>query len=178
MKKYVWLLIVAALLFIGYIAVTPYLTVTSIKTAVIEKDSEKLAGHIDFPVFRGNLKKQFSTAMSNNVPTGIKNSPFGGIAAGFASNMVDNLVDSYVTPDSLAKLMKGIRPSRSRTRIDQRPEAGRKERDEIFKDAKYTYDSVDQFSVWMPTDTGDEIRFVFKRYGLGSWKLVDLVVQI
>lgn len=178
MKKYIWLLIAATLVFIGYIAVTPYLNVSSIKTAVIEKDSEKLATHIDFPVFRRNLKKQFSTAMSNNVPTEIKNTPFGGIAAGFATNMVDNLVDSYVTPDSLAKLMRGIRPSRSRSRIDQDPEAVRKERDEILKDAKYTYDSVDQFSVWMPTDTSDDIRFIFKRYGLGSWKLVDLVVQI
>ena len=178
MRKFAWIIGTSLVMFLGLVAASPFFTISSIKTSVVEKDSEKLASHIDFPVFRENLKKQFNTAMSNNVPTEIKNSPFGGIAAGFASNVVDNLVDSYVTPNSLAKLMRGIKPSRSLSRRDNDPERVRKERDEIFKDARYTYDSSDQFSVWVPTDTGDDIRFILHRDGIMSWKLVDMIVPI
>ena len=177
MKKSLWIISVSIIVILGLLAATPFFTISSIKTAVVERDSEKLSENIDFPVFRQNLKNQFSSAMAKNTPPEFRNSPFGAIAAGFATTMADGVVDSFVTPSGLTTLMKGKKPSRSRRR-NTGSEVENSERDELFKNARYTYDSLNSFSVWVPTDTGDEIRFILHRDGIMSWKLVDMIVPI
>ena len=177
MKKSAWIIGFAIIVIIGVIAATPFFTVSNIKTAIIEKDSEKLSANVDFPVFRQNLKKQFNTAMMKNVSAEFQNNPFAAIAAGFATNMVDGVVDSFITPSGLATLMEGKKPSLSRSRRRNPSKAAQANRDDLFKNARYSYDSLNRFSIYVPTDTGDEIRFILHRDGL-SWKLVDMVVPI
>jgi hypothetical protein len=172
MKKTVWIISIAITLFIGYVAATPYITVSNIKTTIIEKDSDKLSENVDFPVFRQNLKKQFNTAMMKNVSAELQNNPFAAIAAGFATNMVDRVVDSFVHPESLAMLMEGKKPSLSESKRNNQAN-----RDDLFKNARYSYKSFSRFSIYVPTDTGDEIRFILQRDGL-SWKMVDMIVPI
>lgn len=175
MKKFVWITSIATIMIIGYIAATPFFTVSNIKTSIVEQDSEKLSENVDFPIFRQNLKKQFNTAMMKNVGSELQNNPFAAIAAGFATNMVDGIVDSFVTPSGLAMLMEGKKPSRSRRRNPSNTDQAN--RDDLFKNARYSYDSLTRFSIYVPTDTGDEIRFILQRDGL-SWKLVDMIVPI
>jgi hypothetical protein len=177
MKKAVWILGIVIITFIGYVAATPYITISNIKTSVVEQDSEKLSKNVDFPIFRQNLKKQFNTAMMKNVGAELQNNPFAAIAAGFATNMVDGVVDSFVTPSGLAMLMEGKKPSLSRSMRRNPSNTDQANRDDLFKNARYSYDSLNQFSIYVPTDTGDEIRFILQRDGL-SWKLVDMIVPI
>ena len=162
---------------IGFIAATPFFTVSNIKTSIVEKDSAKLSENVDFPIFRENLKKQFNTAMMKNVGVEIQNNPFAAIAAGFATNMVDGIVDSFITPGGLAMLMEGKKPSLSRSRRKNPSKTDQANRDDVFKNARYSYDSFSRFSIYVPTDTGDEIRFILQRDVL-SWKLVDMIVPI
>ncbi len=178
MKKAVWIIGIAVILFIGYVAATPFFTVSNIKTSIGEQDSEKLSENVDFPIFRENLKKQFNTAMMKNVGAELQNNPFAAIAAGFATNMVDGVVDSFITPSGLAMLMEGKKPSLSRSRSRNPSKADQANRDDVFKNARYSYDSFNSFSIYVPTeDTSDEIRFILQRDGL-SWKLVDMIVPI
>ena len=177
MKKAGWIIGIAVILFIGYVAATPYITVSHIKTAIVEQDSEKLSENVDFPIFRQNLKKQFNTAMMKNVGAELQNNPFAAIAAGFATNVVDGVVDSFITPSGLAMLMEGKKPSLSRSRRNRASNTDQANRDDVFKDARYSYDSLDRFSIYVPTDTGEEIRFILQRDGF-SWKMVDMIVPI
>ena len=177
MKKAIWIIGIAVVLFIGYVAATPYITVSNIKTSIVEKDSEKLSENVDFPLFRQNLKKQFNTAMMKNVGAELQNNPFAAIAAGFATNMVDRVVDSFVTPSGLAMLVEGKKPSFSRSRRRNPSNTDQANRDDLFKNARYSYDSLNRFSIYVPTDIGDEIHFILQRDGL-SWKLVDMIVPI
>lgn len=177
MKKAVRIISASIIVIIAFIAATPFFTVSHIKTSIVEKDSDKLSENVDFPVFRQNLKKQFNTAMMKNVGAELSNNPFAAIAAGFATNMVDGVVDSFVTPSGLATLMEGKKPSLSGSRRNNPSNTDQANRDDLFKNARYSYDSFSRFSIYVPTDTGDEIRFILQRDGL-SWKMVDMIVPI
>lgn len=173
MKKVVWAVGVILALVLGYVAAGPYLTVSAIKTGIVEQDSEKLSENIEFPTLRQNLKEQFNAAMMKNAATELKDNPFAALAAGLATKMVDGIVDSFVTPSGLAAIMEGKKPSKT---VDIESATPAK-KDELFKDARFSYDSTSKFSIWVPNDNGKEARFVLQREGL-SWKLVNLIVPI
>ena len=173
MKKIVWIAGVILVLIVGYVAAGPYLTVSEIKTGIVEKDSEKLSENIEFPTLRQNMKEQFNAAMMKNAATELKNNPFAALAAGLATKMVDGIVDSFVTPSGLAALMEGKKPSKGGN-VGNTPSP---KKNDLFKNARYSYDSISKFSIWVPNDKGEETRFVLKRDGF-SWKLVNLVVPM
>ncbi|MEJ2107688.1 MAG: DUF2939 domain-containing protein [Acidiferrobacteraceae bacterium] len=173
MKKVVWIAGVILVLLAGYVAAGPYLTVSAIKTGVIEQDSKKLSENIDFPKLRQNLKGQLNAAMMKNISAEEKDNPFAVLAAGLAMKMADAIVDSYVTPSGLALMMEGKEPPKEQGTETAAPP----KKDELFRNARYSYDSINQFSIWVPDDKGQETRFVLQRDGL-SWKLVNLVLPI
>lgn len=177
MKRYALLMGFVFIVVAGYVAATPFFTVSNIKTAIVEQDAEKLSENVDFTIFRHNLKIQFNNAMMKHSGTGLRNNPLAAIAAGFAANMVDGVVDSFVNPGGLAMLMEGRKPSLSRSRRSSVSNGGQANRDDVFRNARYSYDSFSRFSIYVPADRGDELRFILQRDGL-SWKLVDMIVPI
>jgi hypothetical protein len=171
MKKIMWIVGIIMISVVGYVAAGPHLTVSAIKTGIVEQDLEKLSENIDFPILRQNLKEQLKTAMMKNAAAELNNNPFAALAVGFATTMVDGIVDSFVTPSGLAALMEGKNP----TKIGGAGRTEHPKKDELFKNARFSYDSVSKFSVWVPNDQGEEARFVLQRDGL-SWKLVNLII--
>ncbi|MCI5218995.1 MAG: DUF2939 domain-containing protein [Candidatus Electrothrix sp. LOE2] len=173
MKKIVWVAGVVLVLIVGYVAAGPYLTVSAIKTGIVEKDSEKLSENIEFPTLRQNMKEQLNATMMKNAATELKDNPFAALAAGFATKMVDGIVDSFITPSGLAALMEGKKPSQGKNSDN----TTQPKKDDLFKNARYSYDSMSKFSIWVPNDKGGEARFVLNRGGI-SWKLVNLVIPM
>ncbi len=157
----------------GIVAAGPYWTVSAIKTGIVEKDFEKLSENIEFPTLRQNIKEQFNAAMMKNAAAELKDNPFAALAAGLATKMIDGIVDSFVTPSGLAALMEGKEPSKGENNGNIPP----LKKDNLFKNARFSYDSTSKFSIWVPHDNGEEVRFVLKRDGL-SWKLVNLVISM
>ena len=163
----------------GYVAAGPYLTVSAIKDGVVEKDSEKLSENIDFPALRQNMKDQLNAQMMQHEESELKYNPLVALAAGFASKMVDGIVDAFITPSGLAKMMEGKKPdiqksknSEGTTTINEEPE-----KEDLFKDARYSYDSLSKFSIYVPNDKGEEARFLLKRQDI-SWKLVSIEIPM
>lgn len=170
MKKAIIALVCLVILLGGYAAAGPYMTLSAIKTGLVEQDTEKLTENIDFPVLRENLREQFMAAALKKSGKELEGNPFAGLAAGFAAKMVDGLLDTIVTPAGLASLMEGKK--------SQEEEAdGPVDRDKIFEDAQLGYDSLDTFSVRVPNKEGGELQLILKRQGL-SWKLVNVVIQM
>lgn len=158
---------------VGYVAAGPYLTVSAIKTGIVEQDAEKLSENIEFPTLRQNLKDQLNASVMKNAATELKDNPFAALAAGFASKMVDGLVESFVTPSGLAAIMEGKKPSKHSGTGNSTPP----QKDDLFKDARFSYDSTSKFSIWVANDQGEEARFVLQRKGF-SWKLVNLIIPL
>lgn len=173
MKKSIWIVGVVLFLVVGYVAAGPYLTVSAIKTGIVENDSEKLSENIDFQTLRQNMKDQLNAAMMKNAATEMEDNPFAALAVGFATKMVDGIVDSFVTPSGLAALMEGKKSNKGETSGN----SSSPKKDDLFKNARFSYDSVSKFSIWVPNDKGEEVRFVLKRDGL-SWKLVNIVIPM
>ncbi len=174
-SRYVKTIIVIGCLFVvflfGYVATGPFLTISAIKTAVVEKNSDKLSENIEFVILRKNFKEQIKVAMMKNTANEIKDNPFSVIATGLATKMVDGIVDTFITPSGLAAMMEGEKPRKSGS-TEEKPIAQKKE---LFKNARWSFDSASKFSVWVKNDEGEEVRFVLQRSGL-SWKLVNIVI--
>jgi hypothetical protein len=177
MKKIIWIAGALLVLVLGYVAAGPYLTISTIKKGIVENDSEKLSEKIDFPTLRQNMKEQLNAAMMKTAATEMKDSPFAALAAGFATKMVDVLVESFATPSGLTVLMEGRKPSMDMDDVINDGNASPPQRDELFKNARFSYDSMSTFSIWVTTDDGEELRFVLNREGF-SWKLVNVVIPM
>ena len=169
MKKILLSVLVAVGLLVAYVVAGPYLVIHSIKSALINGDSEKLSSNIDFPVLRQNLKDQFNAEVMKKV-TEDKDNPFGVLAIGLASKMVDGIVDSMVTPTGLSKLIVGNKPEENSTGSENSAK-----KDEPFKDAHFSFSSTDTFVVAVPDEKTGEAKFILKRTGL-TWKLVNLTL--
>ena len=174
MKRLAWIIAVLAILLAGYGATGPYRTVSAIKTAVVEQDAEALAEHVDFPVLRQNVKEQLNAFMAEKLVDELSDNPFAGVAAALGSRLIDTMVDAMVTPAGLARAMEGRKAARSLRDAHSDP---RPRRANLFRHARYTYDSWRQCSVSVPRQQGSEIRFVFRRAGL-SWKLTNILLPL
>lgn len=113
MKK--WVAVAAALLLIvGCIYFgSPYYAILSLRNAAIEADTDKLAARVDFPSGRDSLKPQLSAtlmAKMQNDPE-MRNNHFARMGAMMLPAIIDRMVDSFVTPDAIAALMRGQHPA-------------------------------------------------------------------
>jgi hypothetical protein len=176
MKKIIAFVVLFAIAVVGYIVAGPFITLHQIKSGVEQQDSEKLSEHIDFPTLRSNLKEQLNAFVMKEAVSELKDNPFAALAMGFASKLVEGMVDSFVTPSGLASLMEGKKPKQSQNG-EVKPQESVEYKPEPFKNARYTYDSSSKFSVWVKDDKGDEIRFVLTRDGL-SWKLSNIIIPM
>lgn len=172
-KKYLFLVVLLLISStLGFIISGPYRTISSIKSAVANQDSKKLEAHIDFPDLRQNLKDQFNASLTKDLLEDLDDNPFGLLAAGLATTLVDSFVDTLITPAGLANLMEGAKVS-----VDNIANTEPIDKNELFENARYTFDSTSRFSAWVPDEVGDETRFILERQGL-SWKLVNIYVSI
>lgn len=176
MKK---ILTIAALLFAAlaaYVAAGPYITLHQIKTGVAQRDAAKLSGHIDFPALRLNLKNQFAAKIMKKVPAQLQDTPLASWVVDLGSKLIDGMVDTYVTPDGLASMMEGRQPKL--IPFDSgKPRDPEQEKRLLLKDARHSFDSPSQFSVWVTESKGGEIRFVLTRDGV-AWKLSNIVFPV
>lgn len=154
---------------------SPYVALQGLQTAIAEADAAALDERVDFPQLRENLKAQLNAVMLKETSSELEDNPFAALALGFASTMVDGVVDAFVTPSGLANLSKGNRPAPGTggPPLSDSPTSS----DELFEDARLTRDSFDRFSLWVSDDEGGEIQFVFRRSGLG-WRLTSIFIPL
>lgn len=175
MKKIIFIVLIAVIA-IAYIAAGPFITIHNIKAGVEKQDSDKLSENIDFPALRSNLKEQFNALVMKNAASELQNNPFAALAMGFASQIVENMVNSFVTPSGLRSLMEGKKPKQVQGN-EKLSQESNVQQPEPFKNARYTFDNLSKFSAWVKDDKGIEMRFVFQRDGL-SWKLSNIIIPL
>jgi len=174
MKKSLIIVIACLSLLMLYVGVGPYLVASEIKESVIEKDSEKLSKNIEFPLLRKNIKEQLNAVIMQQSASELEENIFIALALTLATTVTDKIVDSSITPSGLSQLMEGDKTANGNA---QKVKEGKKQDDELFKEVRYTYDSLDKFSVWSTNHRGEEIRFILRRNGL-VWKLVNIEIPM
>ncbi|WP_445401021.1 DUF2939 domain-containing protein [Zobellella sp. An-6] len=181
-------LVMAAVLALGYGVAAPWLTVYQIREAADHRDSRALAEHVEFDSVRQSLKDQLNARMLRELGDDIRQNPLAALGAALANTVVDGLVDTYVTPAGIEQLMRGETPAPGIPRREPPPagngngnggDAGgpKTERRKPFSDARMGYRSLNHFVVTMTDDSGKQAEFILSRRGLG-WKLTAIVLPL
>ncbi|MGR7920058.1 DUF2939 domain-containing protein [Zobellella denitrificans] len=181
-------LVLAAVLALGYGVAAPWLTVYQIREAADNRDGRALAEHVEFDSVRQSLKDQLNARMLRELGDDIRQNPLAVLGAALANTVVDGLVDTYVTPAGIEQLMRGETPAPGIPRSDPPPagtgtgtgnDTGKTgpERRKPFSDARMGYRSLNHFVVTMTDDSGKQAEFILSRRGLG-WKLTAIVLPL
>ena len=156
---------------------TPYITIREIKSAVAVKDSARLASHVDFPALKENLKAGFNAKLASEIGQKNDNNPLAAAGIALATAIVNPMVDTLVTPESLATFMQGELPQIDKSTEKPNlstPNSGTKPDQEV--ESSSSYESFNRFVMTVKKRGSNEkpLGFVFTRHGLFSWKLSAL----
>lgn len=153
-----------------YLAAAPYISVYRMKAAAEKHDGAALSEFIEFPSVRQSLKDQLNANLAQEMAADkdMADNPFAAIGSALAGTLAEKMVDAYVTPAGITRLMSGENPKPSSSGLSN------SERDP-FSDASMGYQSFDKFAVTVKEDDGKDIKFVLSRRGIG-WKLTDIIV--
>ena len=178
MKKGVWVgaIVVLVVLLGGYVVASPYITITEIKTSVQDRDQEKMAGDINFPVLRENFRQQLNEQLikSNTIKMQDNDNSYAIIEVfSLSRKMADELTNALITPAGLTNIMFGGKLLQDGIAVNQPTTENR----EIFKDASYSFDDINSFSARVKNDHDEDVRFVLTRNGL-AWQLTNIVFPI
>ena len=146
---------------------TPFLALRSMRSAALAGDGAALSGYVDFPAVRESLKTTVNDKVAS-VTQGVNN-PLGMLGAAFASALANPMIDTFVTPQSLALILSGVKPDPGGAARVTLPSENDVEMTESYGD-------VNTFLVTVKTKAGANapIGLVLKRRGLASWKLSAL----
>jgi hypothetical protein len=162
------------LAFFTFYICSAYYALHSLKGAITSGDRDALESHIDFPLVRASIKEEFKAQMMRNMSkdTGM----FSGLAEMMAPTMIDNQVDSLVTPAGLDGVIAPIKMGIERAQESSLKNGGKIDKTDPLQITRAGFDS--------PTDfvfTIFESKVHLHYYGLG-WKvyrveLVDLIAK-
>lgn len=175
---------------VAWFVLSPILAVRGLGEAIEQADAEALEERVDFPSVRQGMKDQINAEMLRRSGIDAADNPLGAFAIGIASKLADGMVDAFVTPSGLALLSRGrqpLLPPRGASADEPQPrhpapdavapdaddevdETGDAASSRPFADARIERESFDRFAMHVPDDRGGELRFAFRRHGLG-WKL-------
>ncbi|HEY4082218.1 MAG TPA: DUF2939 domain-containing protein [Burkholderiaceae bacterium] len=151
---------------------TPWLALHEIRKAARANDLEQLNNLIDFPQLRENVRLGVleRLTLSDDGRTGSKARALGAAVAGA---LLGPMVDAFITPETVATLLRGQRPSTKVGKVW----SGNGPEKPLRMHAHY--ESVNRFvySIRPAGEDGekeDPVDFVFYREGLFNWKLAEL----
>lgn len=174
MKKWIALLVLAAVLLLGYLAAGPFIAYNAIREAVQAQDTAELAEHVDFPTLRGNLKLQVDDYVVRKAGADAQSSLLGAFAVRIASGIAGGMVDTLVTPAGLGALLEGRTIWHRATgggitdnTYENAPPPDR------LREASYAFESASRFTATVEDEDGEPVTFVLSRQGL-DWNLTDI----
>ncbi len=82
----------------------PYLTLHGLQSAARAGDAQAISKYVDFDRVRTNTKVRLRSSIERSVPSGL--SSLGMIGAAVAGTAMDPLVDSVISPQTIASWLK------------------------------------------------------------------------
>jgi hypothetical protein len=180
MKKLLALVLALALAVLAYVAAGPFLTLRSIRDAVIAEDTRSLNRHVDFPLVRASVRAQLEDYVARRMSEPGLPPQLRQIGAQVTTGVTGGIVDMLVTPAgigavlqgrSIVRRVMGLAPEPART--DARPGGTF----DPLAGAQYRYESASRFTATVQNADGAPVVFVFSREGL-RWRLTDVRLPI
>jgi hypothetical protein len=151
---------------VSWLYASPYLAVNGMRNAAEAHDAQRLSGYIDFPALKENLKGSLNAKITGDVRA--SDNPLAAMGSALGAMIINPMVDVFVTPEAIGRLMKGQKPTLTGNSDDGKPGAK--------AETRMGYEGVNRFvvSVRKQGDQGEPVAMVMQRDGLASWKLVAL----
>lgn len=89
-----------AVLFVIFLAASPYLTLWRITQAADARDVQALSAYVDWPALRESLKAQAAARIAAEMDKG-KDNPLAGIGRALAAGAAEKMIDALVTPENI-----------------------------------------------------------------------------
>jgi len=158
---------------------TPYWAFRNMRMAAENKDTETLNRYVDFNALKESLKANLNDRIARETGSTKNGDAMDTLGSAIATAFINPLIDAFVTPDGLAMIVRGSIPERPRSRRRSEEKAennGGKKKSEGKKTEIETstyYQNFNRFVVAFKEKGShhDQIRLVFRRDGLASWKL-------
>jgi hypothetical protein len=168
-KAKLLLAIIALIAFGIWFYATPYLTVSNMTSAAESGDTVKLSSHVNFPALKDNLKGLLNAKLA---PEAEKQeaAPLTSLGTALASTLIGPMVDTLVTPESLAMIIKGHKlPPVMKVQSQKAP-------DDSNTEISMSYESFNRFAATIKKkdQINMPISLILTRDGLFSWKLSAL----
>ncbi|OTG83920.1 DUF2939 domain-containing protein [Acinetobacter sp. ANC 4648] len=177
---------------------SPYWMLYQINQAIKHNQASEISKYIDFPSVRASLKPQVDTLFRQKIGIEHIDHPLAIYATRLTSQLSEQIVDTAVTPQSIALLMQGkqLKESIELPKLDRyqwaynlifqqknpqqiihsdvlSPESLHAQAETTPAQYQAHYVSLSTFEVVVPTVDAKKTRFIFRRYGM-HWKLVKI----
>lgn len=143
------------------------------KKAIENRDAEALSEYIDYPSLRESLKANLNAKIFGEIAKMKNDNFFGVLGTTMAAILINPIIDAFVTPESLAMLMKGEKPKLNGSECSSKKEF-HSENSNVEISRSYRGFSRFVVKVKQKDSSEEPIEFIFKRNGLFSWKLSAL----
>ena len=145
---------------------SPWWRLQQLRDAVSERDATRVAGFVDFPALRENVKAQVMGRMGAGAPGQDHGGLLGNFGRTLAGVVIDPLVDALASPAGVTAMLEaGDVRVRYKTGDGMSPPSSSQDK------VRYTlsYRSWDRVAI--EREGGDGGAFILHRHGLWSWKL-------
>ncbi len=154
------LLLLSTLGLLGYAYYTPYLALKNIHAAAEAGNTAELDRYVDFPAVRASLKDQIKQRIDRKAEQ--SQNPLAALGSALANAFTTPAVDALVTPDNVARMLRGEGLSQAggpQIRLDG-------------SGVDMGYDDLHTFVVTTAPSGGFEL--ILERSGWFGWRLVDV----
>lgn len=167
---------IAVLVFVvGVVAVyfgSPYWTLYQIRSAAAAGEGDRVAAYVDFPAVRSSVKSQFASALTKRMESKGKDSALASLGHAFAFRMMDGVVDTMVSPEGVASMIrsgKAPRPALDGKAAPVNASTGERREPKVSRG----YEGLDTFRAALvdPATNEETLVAVLSRQGAFSWKL-------
>lgn len=173
MKKMTKTMLLVAVLVPGLLLyLTPYFAVREMRAAAESGDEARFSEHINYRVLKANMKADFNAKLQNEMAKQTSSNALSSFGANFASAFVNPLIDTLVTPQSMAAILSGrrMRLQENPAQADSRS-AAQRETDVVSR-----YESLNRFIVAVKRTASNDapVELIFEREGLATWKVIAI----
>lgn len=158
------------LLALAGVVLSPYLTLHQLRAAAEARDAQAFSRHVDFDLLRDHLKQGVQRKLAgqergaDGQPT-----PASAFGAALAGALLGPMVDTLITPESLARLMQGQSPLRAAAGPLGGEAPGRS-----ALETQMGYESPNRFVFAIARRGELAVELVLHRERLLFWKLAEL----
>lgn len=168
MKKWAFVAIgVAIAAVIAWYFASPGYAMMQLRDAALERDEAGLEQSIDFPRVRESLKVDFKAQLATEMTSG-ETEGFEALGAAMAMAMVDPMIDGFVNPQTMSRMITEGKLKRS-----EDGEAATSSKDLEWSIERKGFSSFR--AVPDVSEVEDPPSLLFERDGLG-WKLVEVEI--